>query len=166
MCGDDFMGMLIKIVESDFPARSIVEYAVRERMDVDASGEIIRLSCGGLPWKSEVYELECEMNIPVPIKYVLYEDQGGMWRVQCVSVRGRAFENRLGLPEMWRGVRDEELSVIAGIDGCTFCHTSGFIGGNVSYEGALEMARASLKAGGDRGRVLNLALQQRKGRKL
>ncbi|KAL3817441.1 hypothetical protein ACHAXA_001448 [Cyclostephanos tholiformis] len=148
MCGDDFLDVLTKVVEGDLPARSIVEDAVRGRTDVDASGEIMRLSSWGLPWKSELYELEYELGITVPIKYVLYEDQAGMWRVQCVSVRGKSFENRLGLPEEWRGVRDEDLSKMAGIDGCTFCHASGFIGGNVSYEGALEMARASLRAAG------------------
>ena len=150
MCGTDFLGMLAKVVESDLPARSIVEAAVRGRLECDPSGEVIVLPSGGLPWKSEVYELEDELSISVPIKYVLYEDQSGMWRIQCVSVRGKAFENRLGLPAEWRGVRDEDLSRVAGIDGCTFCHASGFIGGNRSYGGALEMARAALSVGGDK----------------
>lgn len=149
MCGDDFMSVLTKIVEADLPARSIVEQAVKDRFDVDASGEIICLPSGGLPWKSEVYELEHQYKIDPLIKYVLYTDQSGMWRIQCVSVEGKAFENRLGLPKEWRGVRDADLEKIAGITGCTFCHAAGFIGGNKSYEGALEMARVALKKGRD-----------------
>jgi len=147
MCGEDFLSVLTKIVESDLPARSIVESAVKDRFNCDSTGEIICLPSGGLPWKSQVYELERDYKLEVPIKYVLYTDQAGMWRIQCVSVEGKAFENRLGLPSPWRGVRDEDLSKVAGIEGCTFCHASGFIGGNKSYEGALEMARTALKVG-------------------
>ena len=145
MCGTDFMSVLTKIVESDLPARTIVEKSVNDRLECDVSGEIICLPSGGLPWKSEVYDLEQVYKLSNPIKYVLYTDQAGMWRIQCVSVEGKAFENRLGLPAEWRGVRDEDLSDVAGIEGCTFCHASGFIGGNKSYEGVLEMARAALK---------------------
>ena len=147
MCGEDFLSMLTKIVESDLPARSIVETAVKNRYECDASGEIICLPSGGLPWKSQVYELEQDYKLEVPIKYVLYTDQAGMWRIQCVSVEGKAFENRLSLPADWRGVRDADLAKVAGIEGCTFCHASGFIGGNKSYEGVLEMARVALKVG-------------------
>lgn len=145
MCGQDFMSMLTKIVESDLPARTIVQSSVQSRHDVDSSGEIICLPSGGLPWKNEVYELENEYALDTMIKYVLYTDQSNMWRIQCVSVEGKAFENRRSLPENWRGLRDEELCAVSGIEGCTFVHASGFIGGNKSYEGALEMARKALK---------------------
>lgn len=52
---------------------------------------------------------------------------------------------RLGLLEEWRGIRDEELSKLSGIPGCIFVHASGFIGGNINREGALEMARVTLR---------------------
>lgn len=53
---------------------------------------------------------------------------------------------RLSLKEEWRGLRDEELSKISGIPGCIFVHANGFIGGNKTREGALQMALQSLKA--------------------
>lgn len=53
---------------------------------------------------------------------------------------------RLPLLEEWRGVRDEALSQLSGIQGCIFVHAGGFIGGNKSMEGALEMARRTLQA--------------------
>lgn len=34
---------------------------------------------------------------------------------------------------------------MAGIDGCVFCHATGFIGGNKTRDGALEMAVRSLE---------------------
>ena len=41
---------------------------------------------------------------------------------QAVTVEGTGFTNRLGLPEPWRGVRDEALTKISGIADCCFCH--------------------------------------------
>lgn len=144
-CGDDFLQVLAQIVESDMPARSFVEQAVLDRMNVDSSGEIIKLSSGGMPWKTHLYDLEKEYKVQPLIKFVLYTDQSGMWRVQAVTVEGQAFENRLSLPEEWRGVRDEELANVSGIRGSKFCHVSGFIGGNETFEGALEMAKVALR---------------------
>ena len=55
---------------------------------------------------------------------------------------------RLALPEEWRALRDQDLSDKSGIKGCIFAHASGFIGGNKTKEGALEMAVKSLKIQG------------------
>jgi uncharacterized UPF0160 family protein len=144
MCGEDFVSVLTKIVESDLPARQFVERAILDRKDVDPSGEIIRLSSGGLPWRGHLYELEKEHGVEPLIKFVLYTDQGGMWRVQAVTVEGKAFENRLSLPAEWRGVRDGDLESVTKIKGSRFVHAAGFIGGCDTYEGVLEMARVAL----------------------
>ena len=80
------------------------------------------------------------------VKFVLYTDQAGMWRVQAVTAEGTAFTNRLGLPEPWRGLRDAALYEVSGIEGCRFCHNAGFIGGADTMEGALEMARKAIAA--------------------
>jgi uncharacterized UPF0160 family protein len=61
--------------------------------------------------------------------YTIYPDESGKWRVQAVSVTPESFENRKGLPEAWRGLRDEELSKASGVPGGVFVHASGFIGG-------------------------------------
>lgn len=131
------------------PARAVVERGVAGRMQVDASGAIVRVdtSC---PWKSHLYQLEAEGKDGLAVgqvKYVLYEDSGGSWRVQCVPVDEASFQSRHPLPEKVRGVRDDALSALWGIPGCIFVHASGFIGGNKTYEGALEMARRSLVEG-------------------
>lgn len=147
LCGSDFLSVLTTIVESDLPAKEIVKKALLKRFDVDPSGEIMTLESGGLPWKNHLYDLEEENSIEDPdslIKFVLYTDQTGMWRIQAVTVKGTMFENRLSLPEEWRGVRDQDLEKVSGVKGATFCHAAGFIGGNNSYEGALEMARIAI----------------------
>lgn len=145
LCGEDFTAVMTKIVESDLPAREVVEKAVVDRFNVDASGEILSFPEGGLPWRGHLYDMEKKHKLETEIKFVLYPDQSGMWRVQAVTVEGKAFENRLSLPEKWRGVRDEDLTSISGISGCKFCHAAGFIGGNDTFEGAKEMAKAALK---------------------
>lgn len=144
ICGEDFVSVLTKIVESDLPARQFVEKAIMDRAEVDPSGEVICLSSGGLPWRGHLYDLEKEYSIDPLIKFVLYTDQSNMWRVQAVTVEGKAFENRLSLPAAWRGLRDTDLEAVSKIKGIRFVHAAGFIGGSDTYEGALEMARVAL----------------------
>lgn len=64
--------------------------------------------------------------------------------LQAVSVSPVSFESRKPLPEAWRGVRDDELSKLSGIEGCVFVHAAGFIGGNKTEEGVMKMAFAAL----------------------
>ena len=101
-----------------------------------------------MPWKSHLFDLEKELGVAKnEIKYVVYQDKGAdkSFRVQCVPISDDSFVNRLSLPAEWCGLRDAELSKKSGIAGCVFVHANGFIGGNKTYEGALEMLRRSLK---------------------
>ncbi|XP_042361911.1 UPF0160 protein MYG1, mitochondrial [Plectropomus leopardus] len=146
MVGEEFLDRLEYYQSSWLPARAVVEEAVNGRHQVDPSGEVVLFSQGGCPWKEHLFTLEKELKVETPIKFVLYADQNGQWRVQCVPAGLNTFQNRLSLLEEWRGVRDEALSELSGIEGCVFVHASGFIGGNKSKEGALEMARRTLQA--------------------
>ncbi|KAK9291938.1 hypothetical protein L1049_019890 [Liquidambar formosana] len=145
LAGDEFLESVHFHAKSWLPAHSIVMECLAARGDIDSSGEIMVLtrSC---PWKLHIFELEEEMKINPSIKYVIYQDdRSNKWRVQAVAVSPDKFESRKPLPSLWRGLNGEELSKVVGISGCVFVHMSGFIGGNKSYEGALAMARASLK---------------------
>ncbi|KAJ6410957.1 hypothetical protein OIU84_007666 [Salix udensis] len=146
VAGTEFMESIHFHAKSWLPARSIVRECLASREDIDSSGEIMVLtkSC---PWKLHIFELEEKMKINPSIKYVIYQDdRSENWRIQAVAVSPDKFESRKPLPLPWRGLVDDELSEATGIPGCVFVHMSGFIGGNQSYEGALEMARTSLKA--------------------
>lgn len=153
MAGAEFQEMLTSIIESEIPAECAVKDALQKRFDVCATGEVIRLVQGGLPWQSCLYSLEEEEGLSDTtnmssngrlIKFVLYEDQARMWRIQAVTEQGKSFVNRVSLPEEWRGLRDNELVNACQIPGSRFVHASGFIGGNDSYSGVLEMARVAL----------------------
>lgn len=146
LAGNEFLETIHFHAKSWLPARSIVMECLAGRHNIDSGGEImvLRKSC---PWKFHIFELEEAMKVEPSIKYVIYEDdRRTSWRVQAVPIGPDKFESRKPLPSHWRGLEGKELSVIAGIPGCVFVHVSGFIGGNQTYEGALEMARASLKA--------------------
>ncbi|XP_053723144.1 UPF0160 protein MYG1, mitochondrial [Synchiropus splendidus] len=146
MVGEEFLDRIDFFKNSWLPARTVVEEAVKTRHEVDPSGEILLFSQGGCPWKEHLLSLEKELQVETPIKFVLYPDQNGQWRVQCVPAGLNTFQNRLSLLEEWRGVRDEALSELSGIKGCIFVHAGGFIGGNKTQDGALEMARRTLQA--------------------
>ncbi|XP_052067437.1 MYG1 exonuclease-like isoform X1 [Mytilus californianus] len=143
--GDEFMDRVMYYKKAWLPARQLVVDAIEKRKETDPSGEIMVLSSGGCPWRDHLFDIEQEQNISPPIKFVIYADSNGNWRVQCVPVRIGSFENRLSLLSEWQGVRDDALSKLSGIPGCIFVHASGFIGGNKTYEGAMEMARKTMK---------------------
>lgn len=141
LTGHELRESVLRLTKSWYPARSIVEDAVAARKSLHESGEIMMLDryC---PWQGHLSDLEKELDIEGSLKYVIFGDSGGSWRVQAVSAEG--FASRKALPSTWRGVRDSELSGITGIESCIFCHASGFIGGNQTKDGAFKMAVAAL----------------------
>jgi uncharacterized UPF0160 family protein len=144
LTGSEFMEALHHAIKSWLPARSYVLKDLQDRTTVDPSGQIMKLSTF-VPWKSHLYELEQEMGIEGQVKYVVYgDDRDGSWRVQAVGVAPGSFSSRKALPEAWRGLRDQALSDVCGVDDCVFVHASGFIGGNRTMEGVLAMARKAI----------------------
>ncbi|KAI1288380.1 MYG1 exonuclease [Halotydeus destructor] len=132
-----------------WPARKYVLQSLERRFEVDPSGDIMDLSkCDStemFPWKEHLFELEKELNIEKAIKFVLFPEDNGKWRVQTVPVTSHSFASRISLHKEWQGLRGAELSTKSGIEGCVFVHATGFIGGNDTRDGALEMARKTLK---------------------
>ncbi|KAL7576922.1 hypothetical protein ACA910_006680 [Epithemia clementina (nom. ined.)] len=147
LCGHDFCAVMTQIVEADLPALSLVEAVLLNRHAIDPSGEIIAFPSGGMPWRDHLYQLEKQHQIDPLIKFVLYQESppGTMWRVQAVTVGGKAFENRKSLPQAWRGVRDQDLAALCQIRTARFVHAAGFIGGADEYDDALTMARIALQ---------------------
>lgn len=92
--GAEFSSKLAFYYEAWLPARHLVEAAVRERFQVDASGEIIRLETGGCPWQDHLFQLEEENNLQPLIKYTLYQDDNRQWRIQAVPLARDSFASR------------------------------------------------------------------------
>lgn len=149
--GEQFTLELNDRYTSWLPARALIQQAFSSRQQYDSKGRILvvpQTPDGGAPWADHLYSLEKENGCEGRVLYVLFAENGesnSKWRIRAVSVSSESFENRKGLPEAWRGVRDEDLSGIAGVPGCVFVHASGFIGGNVSFDGALAMAKKAVE---------------------
>uniref|UniRef100_A0A915B2C2 Regulator of microtubule dynamics protein 1 n=1 Tax=Parascaris univalens TaxID=6257 RepID=A0A915B2C2_PARUN len=151
LVGAEFLDRLRYFHRSWLPARELVAECVENRFDIDKSGQILALDKGGVPWKEHFFTLEKEHNLlNAQITYIVFADTtSDDWRVQAIPLDEKAtFENRLPLPETWRGYRNGELSKLTGIPNCVFTHMTGFIGGNRTRDGAVEMARRSLQIAG------------------
>ncbi|KAI5645851.1 UPF0160 protein C27H6.8 [Phthorimaea operculella] len=131
------------------PARTYVKDAISKRFEIHESGQIL-LFTERFPWKQHLFDLEGELEIKRDIKnsilYVIFNDKPNSWRVQAVPVDVTSFVLRKPLKREWWGVRDEVLSEVSGIEDCIFCHSTGFIGGAKTKEGALKMAVVSLNS--------------------
>lgn len=155
LTGTEFEDCVKHMARSWLPARTIVKSAFEARWDADSSGKIMVLR-EFAPWKDHLYSLEDEHKSDMDqiqegveenncVLYVVYEDSTGRsWRVQCVPISKSSFQSRKPLPEPWRGLRDEQLSETVDIPGCVFVHSSGFIGGHKSFDGAMSMAKKAL----------------------
>jgi uncharacterized UPF0160 family protein len=125
------------------PAKEIVEKAFNSRYEIHKSGKIM-LFDQFVPWKDHLYNVENAAHKPSEILFVLFPDSSNKWRISTVPIQGAGFQNRRALPEELRGLRDEALSEKAGIEGCTFVHAAGFIGGANTKEAVIELAKKSL----------------------
>uniref|UniRef100_A0A182QRS7 Uncharacterized protein n=1 Tax=Anopheles farauti TaxID=69004 RepID=A0A182QRS7_9DIPT len=143
--GAEFVDKVTFYASCWWPARDIVAKALTNRVTLHESGEIMELErfC---PWKEHLYQLEQEEDLVGKIKYVIYFNKESDWRVICVPVQSSSFVCRKFLAKPWRGIRNAELEQVSGVTGATFCHQTGFIGGNRTREGALQMAKVSLAA--------------------
>lgn len=145
LVGEEFKDRVNYKASVWWPARFIVKQAIESRFKVHDSGEIMLFDDDKFcPWKEHYFELESEMKVEPKVKFVLFCDRG-MWRVQAVPVAIGSYICRVFLWKEWQGLRDDELVKVSGIDGSVFVHSTGFIGGNKTKEGAMDMALQSLK---------------------
>lgn len=148
--GTQFDAELSDTFGSWLPARRIVAEAFAARSRFDEKGRILVLPYRkeGLPYHDHLYNLETEEGKDAnQVLYTLFAENGqpdSKWRIRAVSSSAEGFELRKPLPEKWRGVRDDQLDQVTGIPGCVFVHASGFIGGNKTFDGALQMAKTAL----------------------
>lgn len=147
LMGTTFVRKLNYCYRDWLPARAYVRGVYAARKQYEASGRVVVFT-QGTPWKDHLYSLEAEHPAEEPVLYVLYPegpDEGSKWRIQAVGQSRDSFESRKALPEPWRGVRDETLDTLTGIEGCVFVHASGFIGGNTTFDGTMKMALKALE---------------------
>lgn len=85
-------------------------------------------------------------DIPEPIYSISPGESGEDWRVYAIPVNSRnSYNQRKKFPEDWGGLRNEEFERVSGVVGAKFCHRAGFLCGAKTKDGALELAKRSLK---------------------
>lgn len=72
------------------PARDYVKSSLESRFQVHESGTILVFS-ERFPWKEHLFDLEKEMELGQTVKFVLFSDMPGSWRVQAVPVSPTSF---------------------------------------------------------------------------
>lgn len=145
MVGEEFVACVHRCIKSWLPAYQLVKYSVNIRHQHFESGEIMVLD-QYTDWQSHIYNVEEELKAN-PILYILYPNNTQTWCIRSVPVCQGSFKSRQALPEPWRGLNGKALNNATGIEGCTFIHASGFIGGNKTFEGVLHMAKRAIEYG-------------------
>ncbi|KAL7728351.1 hypothetical protein ACLKA6_007445 [Drosophila palustris] len=143
IAGKELVENVIEVACSWIAARDHVRRALEQAKTIHSSGEILLLDTF-CPWKAHLFDLETEYKLEGVPKLIIFND-GSSWRVAGVPVTPSSYLGRKFLPTPWRGLRDEELSKVAGIQDLVFVHHTGFIGGAKTKEAALAMAQKSIE---------------------
>ena len=151
----EFLDMAIRLYTDWMPARSIVEraldgsaqkygqkYGGEADPKIDSQIFVLSEPC---PWKDHLFDLEKEKNIVGQYIYCLSPNADGSTSINAVPIAPNSFTSRKALPKPWRALRDEKLSTLNKIEGSVFVHNSGFCGGNLTFDGAMAMARAAIR---------------------
>ena len=159
LAGSEFVENVMFSIKSHLLACTIVEDVYRRRCDVHPSGHVMLFEKDEIcPYKSilegvEDRERRLAAKEKRPYSTVLYcvsfDAVREQWTATALNVRPGSFECRVPFPEPWRGLRDDELSKVAKIDCCKFCHLSGFLACNTSREGILKMITTSMESQSD-----------------
>lgn len=95
----EFQNRVNYYAEDWWEAYQLVAASVENRFEVDKSGKIVELGSGGCPWKDHLANIEKSLGIEGDIKFVIFTDQKGLWRVQAVPVSPQSFISRY-VPEV------------------------------------------------------------------
>lgn len=136
---EELLWKLKDLTQSRLVAYDIVKEAFSARHDFHQSGNLLLLHkfC---PWKGLLFDIEKETGKEGQVKFVIFADSNGSWRVSTVPPEASSFDMRVPLKKEWRGLRDSELQSVSGFDDAVFVHNTGFIGGAKSQQSAVRMA--------------------------
>lgn len=90
----------------------------------------------------------------IDVDFVVSPDGStGNWICKAVPAKLGSLETKVAFPESWRARRGESFSAASGVPGGVFCHHAGFICGNATREGAIELGRLALETSAAPGRT-------------
>ncbi len=125
---DEFLQDTISKVK----AKDLVELAIEK------STNGIMLLEQFMPWKE--FLLASEKEKAKDINFVVFPSKRGGYNVYAVPKEIGSFENRKSLPMEWRGLREEALQKVTGVESARFCHNAGFICSAETMKDAMKLA--------------------------
>ena len=124
----------IEITRDVLEARDVVEKAYADAEDKRLI--ILPISCPA----AETLAMH-----PEPLLFISPRRGSSNWGVTVVPTGDHTFNNRIQLPEAWRGLRDEDVAKASGVPDAIFCHRTGYLAVVKSKEGALALAKLALE---------------------
>ncbi len=123
---------------SSAKAEAIIEEAIENSED-----HIMTLSKFA-PWQDFIFSSENPKA--ADIWFVVFPSLRGGFNFQCVPDVLGGYGQRKPVPAPWKGLRDEVLQNVTGVETAMFCHPAGFIGGAETLEDALKLAKIAVNS--------------------
>lgn len=102
----------------------------------------IETAKNGIVFSTETLAVNEILNSDPTLKLIVSPSSSGGYAVQSLNVGiERDFSVRCPTPESWRGLRDEELKDVSGLEGMVFSHSTGFLTIVDTAENALKVAQ-------------------------
>lgn len=96
-----------------------------------------------VPWQNALFASNSKKASA--IQFVVFPSNREGYNWQCVPLALGSREHRKPVPLEWRGLTGSDLQKVSGISTAIFCHSGGFIGGALTLEDAIEMAKIASK---------------------
>lgn len=109
MCERDLCHKIHTKIFKQLASFEIVQKAFNDRLKIYPTGELIFLE-RGCSWKSNLSQIEDESDNQGLIKFVLYQDERKLFRIQAVPQSNSGFGDRVSLSKKLRGLRTGELN--------------------------------------------------------
>ena len=119
-------------------AEQIVEEAIEK------AEEHIMVLNQFVPWQEYIFSSTSPKADE--IQFVVFPSNRGGYNWQCVPDGLGSFGQRKSVLEEWKGLRDDDIQKVTGIDTATFCHPAGFIGGAETFADAYALAKKAVEA--------------------
>lgn len=85
-------------------------------------------------------------RFPEPTYFVYPKSRFDGWKAEGVRKYFETTELRKPFPETWRAKREDKLSKLSGVSDAVFCHDGRFVAYAISKDGAISLAKVSLKS--------------------
>ncbi|ELP85627.1 hypothetical protein EIN_409160 [Entamoeba invadens IP1] len=136
-----FSAIYFKVIPSLPPVSDV--FKTREKYDAEGRILVFKNKCN---WRDFLEDLETEEALKTgKLRQVLYvvsfDDTRGQWGCIAVPIAQGSFKMRKPFPLPWRGLRDEKMSEVTGVEGSVFTHNSGFLCCHKTYDGMLKLTQ-------------------------